>query len=101
MTTDVDIDPRMVCVACGWDVAGDGLISEVPVSLDYLRAAPDQFVSEVLDALAGDVSLRRDGDHWIAMRSGHLPGVTARASTPHEAVFALATQIGRVMEVDA
>jgi hypothetical protein len=106
MSDAVDIDPRMVCrdewyvyLACGWHVDDYGWVHDGPPMIEHIDELCDhEHMSWIMDALAGDVSLRRDDDHWIALRSGHLPGVTARASTPHEAVWALAIKIGRIME---
>lgn len=106
MTDTPDIDPRMVCrdewyvyAACGWRVDDDGYVYDGPPMVEHLdELTANEHMSWIMDAIPGDVSLRRDDDHWIAMRSGHLPGVTSRASMPHEAVYALATKIGRAME---
>jgi allantoicase len=122
MTTDVDIDPRMVCRACGWEVERVGSpghddwfdIVTGPAQYRSLESLCDgaAYMGAVMEALTV-ASIQVNvmwsiGSGWRALYAAADPvsestrpyDFVAFAPTPHEAVYALATKIGRAMEVE-
>jgi len=114
VTTDVDIDPRMVCRACGWDVGVAGYVVHRDTLacgelVDYLCDDATHMVAVLESLTTGRLQIDVmwvSGSGWRALcASGHFADGAfcgydhiACAPTPHEAVYALATKIGRAME---
>lgn len=104
MTTAPDIDPRLVCVACGWEVDADGYADSVPGlglawRVDDLCRGP-AFLAEALDVLGMRffITLHGHRGRWTASSDALGTDRIFEADTAHEAIYALATSIGRHLE---